>query len=241
MSVIFVKMPAYKRQHYVPQFYLRYFSDGNCIHVYNLKTKKSNSMNCKDICSKDYFYSRIPETERAFSQFEGEGNRILSNIIKEISLSKISTQDYCIFLFFLVFHYSRTLRGKQEAEQFFNGFSDHIFRSFIELNIENFKKEGIEEDYLEKCSIAVNGPIHPFAMKSIIERGPFLIRDLTPILFKNLTCIDFIIGDSPIVIYNSFFNNPKGHFLYPFNSTTGLQSPGLQIFWPLGPRLMLVL
>ncbi len=234
-------MPVYKRQHFVPQFYLRYFSNDNCIQVYNLKTKTRNSMNCKEICSKDYFYSRMSETERAFSHFEGEGNRLISNIIKENNLSTLTQDDYCILLFFLVFQYSRTLRGKQEAEQFFNGFHNHIFRSFINLNIENFRREGIEKDYLDKCSVAVNGPIHAFAMKSIMECGPFFIRDLTPILFKNHTSRDFIISDSPIVLYNSFFNNPNGHFLYPFSSTTGLQSPGLQIFWPLNPSLMMVL
>ncbi len=183
----------------------------------------------------------MPEMERSFSQFEAEGNRIIFSIIKENNLSAITQQDYCILLFFLVFQYSRTKRGKQEAEQFFNGLYNHIFRSFVDLNIENFKREGIEKDYLDKCSVAVNGPIHALAMKFIMECGPFLIRDLTPILFRNHTSRDFIISDSPIVLYNSFFNNPNGHFLYPFNSTTGLQSPGLQIFWPLNPRLMMIL
>ena len=78
-------------------------------------------------------------------------------------------------------------------------------------------------------------------MKSAMERGPFWILDLKPILFINGTKRDYIISDSPIVLYNSFFNNPEGHFLFPFSSTTGLQSPGLQIFWPLDAKHMLVL
>jgi len=172
---------------------------------------------------------------------ESEGNRIISNIIMKNDLSKITKQDYCLLLFFIAFQYARTLKGKQEAEQFFNGLSDYLFRSFIENNIENFKREGIEKEYLDKCSIVVNGPIHAFAIKSIMERGPFLIRDLKPILFVNRIGRDFIISDSPIVLYNSFFNNPAGHFLFPFSSTTGLQSPGLQIFWPLDTKHMLVL
>ena len=191
-------------------------------------------MNCRDVCAGDYFYAQMPEIERAFAHMEGEGNRIISNIILGNDLSKITKQDYCILLYFIAFQYARTLRKKQEAEQYFNGLSDHLFRSFIEKNLENFKEKGIEKEYLDKCSIAVNGPIHAFAMKSIMKRGPFLIRDLVPILFVNRTRRDFIISDSPIVLYNSFFNNPQ-------DCTTGLQSPGLQIFWPLDTEHMLVL
>ncbi len=225
----------------MPQFYLTKFTINDQIQAYNLKTKRSNSMNCREVCSRDYFYAQMPSIERAFSGMEGESNRIISNIIKENNLSKITKEEYCLLLFFISFQYARTLRGKQEAEQYFNGVSDFVFRSFIEKNIEKFKEKGIEKEYLDKCSIAVNGPIHAFAMKSIMERGPFLIRDLKPILFINSSRRDFIISDNPIVLYNSFFNNPRGHFLYPFNSTTGLQSPGLQIFWPLDTKHMLVL
>lgn len=234
-------MPAYKRQHYVPQSYLKHFAIDDSIQAYNLMSKRIHSMNCREVCSRDYFYSHMQEGERAFSQMESEGNRIITDIINENSLSKLATQDYCILLYFLAFQYSRTLRGKQEAEQYYNGFSNYILRSFIEMNQENFEKEGVEKDFLEKCRVAVNGPIHAFAMKSIMERGPFLIRDLKPVIFLNKTGRDFIISDNPIVLYNSFFNNPAGHFLYPFNSTTGLQSPGLQIFWPLDTKHMLVL
>lgn len=99
----------------------------------------------------------------------------------------------------------------------------------------------MNKEYLDKCRMVINGPIHAFAMKSIMGRGPFLIKDLNPILFMNFTERDFITSDNPIVLYNSFFNNPEGHFLYPPSGTNGLQSPGLQIFWPLDTKHMLVL
>lgn len=234
-------MPAYKRQHYVPQFYLKKFAIDDKIQAYNLKSKRLNTMNCRDVCSRDYFYAQMPEVERSFSGMEGEGNRIISDIIMKNDLSKITIEDYCILLYFISFQYARTLGVKHEAEQHFDGLSNYFFRLFIDNNIENLRKEGMEKEYLEKCRIIINGPIHAFAMKSIMERGPFLIKDLNPILFMNFTGRDFITSDNPIVLYNSFFNNPEGHFLYPPSGSNGLQSPGLQIFWPLDTKHMLVL
>lgn len=231
-------MPAYKRQHYVPQFYLKNFAINSKIQVYNLKTKRFNTMNCREVCSRDYFYAQMPEIERAFSGVEGEGNRIISKIIKEHNLSTISTEDYCLLLYFISFLHSRTPRVKQESEQHLNGLSNYFFRSFIDHNIENLKEKGIEKEYLEKWRYNIDGPIHAFAMKSIMERGPFLIKDLIPILFMNCSSRDFIVSDNPVVLHNSFFNNsPFG----PAYGTTGLQSPGLQIFWPLDVKHMFVL
>lgn len=220
-------MPAYKRQHYVPQFYLKNFTiNGRKIQAYNLATKKFSIVNCSEICSRDYFYGQMPAMERSFSGLESECSRIMSNIIKENNLSKITVHDYCILLFLISFQYARTLKLKKEVEQYFNELSNNIFRSIIDG---------------KNLRIVVNGPIHAFAIKSIMERGPYLIKDLTPILFVNFTKRDFITSDNPIVLYNSFFNNPEGHFLYPPSGTNGLQSPGLQIFWPLDTKHMLVL
>jgi len=235
-------MPAYKRQHYVPKIYLKNFTiDDQKIQAYNLKTKKFNIVNCSEVCSRNYFYGQMPAIERSFSGVERECNRIMSNIIMGNDLSKITVEDYCLLLFFISFQYARTPRVKHEAEQHFNGISNYLFRSFIDSDIENFKEKGIEKEDLEGWSLRINGPIHAFAMKSLMERGPVLIKDLKPILFMNLTGKDFITSDNPIVLYNSFFNNPEGHFLYPLSGTNGLQSPGLQIFWPLDTKHMLVL
>ena len=222
----------------MPQFYLKNFSTNDKVQVYNLKAKRFNTMNCREVCSRDYFYAQMPEIERAFSGMEREGSRIISKIIKDHNLSTISIEDYCLLLFFISVLYSRTPRVKQEAEQHFNGLSNYFFRSFINNNIEKLKEKGIEKKDLENWRYDIDGPIHAFAMKSIMERGPFLIKDLIPILFINCSSRDFIVSDNPVVLHNSFFNNsPIG----PAYGTTGLQSPGLQIFWPLDAKHMMVL
>lgn len=50
------------------------------------------------------------------------------------------------------------------------------------MNADRFAKDGTDMDYLEKCKVVINGPIHAVAMKDLFERGPFLIRDLVDII-----------------------------------------------------------
>jgi hypothetical protein len=135
----------------------------------------------------------MPAMERSFSGLESECSRIMSNIIKENNLSKITVHDYCILLFLISFQYARTLKLKKEVEQYFNERYNNIFRSIIDG---------------KNLRIVVNGPIHAFAIKSIMERGPYLIKDLTPILFVNFTKRDFITSDYSPLAFRYF-----GHWI----------------------------
>lgn len=46
-----------KKQHYVPQFYLRQFSqDGKHIWQYSAKLKKKTGLSISDVCTENYFY-----------------------------------------------------------------------------------------------------------------------------------------------------------------------------------------
>ena len=46
-----------RRQHYVPQFYLRNFTDEiNMFWIFNRSTKNFNRSKPKDICREDYLY-----------------------------------------------------------------------------------------------------------------------------------------------------------------------------------------
>lgn len=58
------------------------------------------------------------------------------------------------------------------------------------------------------------------------------ICDLTPILIRNTTDLNFISSDAPVV-KNNYINDAKYSFM-------GYQSIGLQIFLPLNPKLSLL-
>jgi len=227
-----VAMVNYKRQHFVPKFYLKCFSSNGLIQIYNTKSKQFHELPYGSVCSKDYFYSKIPEGERSFSQMESEWNRILSIIIRNADLNDLTCQDYTLLLFFITFQNARTKKGKMEVERHFNELINYIYKPFLDKSL---KEAGVDPKSIDKWKIALVGPHHAFYMQCALQCAPFLISDLRPIIFINRTNINFIVSDSPIILYNSFFNYPEGP------GTSGLQSPGLQIFCPLSPKLMLVL
>lgn len=62
-----------------------------------------------------------------------------------------------------------------------------------------------------------------------------LIMDLKTVLLVNNTKRDFIISDNPVIFHNTKFNKIKSH------GTKGVQSRGLQIFWPITNSLSILL
>ena len=75
-------MPQNKKQHYVPQFYLRRYSkDGKSINIWNISNeKKIESANLKNQCYRNYFYGKDKAFEESLSYIEGQAARILHTI-----------------------------------------------------------------------------------------------------------------------------------------------------------------
>lgn len=88
-----------KRQHYVPQFYLRKFVDENGeLHCYNIKSNKWFRAHPKDICFKDFGYETRStsinreilapnEIEKMFRSLENEYSPVLTRIIRKCELN----------------------------------------------------------------------------------------------------------------------------------------------------------
>ena len=73
-----------KRQHYVPQFYLRNFSkDEHYIYIYNLKSGKIEEGPISRTCEKKYFYGKDDEFENILERIETDHSKIIHNILKQ--------------------------------------------------------------------------------------------------------------------------------------------------------------
>ena len=84
-----------KRQHFVPQFYLRQFTDKTGkLHCYRKKEKKTFSAHPADICFKNYGYEienpsgntrfLLPnEIEKLFATLEGEYSQVLRSVVSK--------------------------------------------------------------------------------------------------------------------------------------------------------------
>ena len=72
-------MPANKKHHYVPRFYLKRFArNGNSLNLYNFRLARSiPDVNLKNQCYRDYMYGKEGDQEQCLSQLEGAFAQLL--------------------------------------------------------------------------------------------------------------------------------------------------------------------
>lgn len=122
-------MPNPKRQHYVPQCYLKEFrdplslEDNPSIYVFKTEGKeKPWKQKLKEVCVTGDIYTFIDQKgnkdyslEIALSQIEGEYVKVLDKIKRRESLTEEEHAHLCLFVAALMF---RTLRQKENFEGF---------------------------------------------------------------------------------------------------------------------------
>lgn len=223
-------MAENKRQHFVPQFYLRNFSDdGLHIYAYNIGTKKTYNTQIRTSCQKDYFYGKDLEVEKVISDIESVQKEILDEVISTKTVDLSSTDKHGILLSFLLIQKVRTHNAKIVS----NLFLDHLFNQYIKPMMRKDKKF---EKYSEKAIQALKMESPDFFYKTGIPMALesfFAISDLRPVIIEINTNKEFLTSDNPVI-----FNNYVEFKEYPLLS---LISPGLQIICPLTNKLMLFL
>lgn len=98
-----------RKQHYVPKFYLRYFTDDDKIYVFDCKKNKFFQSQPKDICMMDYLYESewenadsrlgkyiLPNSiEKSYSRLESESANVCNKIIKRCNLYNHRIHGVC--------------------------------------------------------------------------------------------------------------------------------------------------
>lgn len=207
-------------QHFVPQFYLRNFSNninGKCISGYELKSKKFvENITIKETASKKYYYGEDGVVEDWFANLEGVWNRIVSKIIETDEIPD-DIDDYLHLLLLISLSEMRAFKFGNAVNKMFEGMHRHIAR----FN-GNTKVLGKQYDMSQ----------HPisFMLNHLVETAD-IYEMLSPLLIINEAKYDFITSDNPCVKYNQLFVGR--------NLDYGLRHRGLQIFLPLSPRICL--
>jgi len=211
-------MASNKNQHYVPQCYLKQFSDENStasINIFNIDREKF--INCSPIksqCSKSYFYGDDLELEKALQPIEGR----YSGIIREITSAGYKlTNDHREFLiFFWRLQYMRTEAASKRSVEMADGMGE-----VAGIEPKSFKMEMKEAVQL--------------SMKNFVEER-FLLDDLKVCLIKNKTKIDFITSDDPAVLTNKWHITDER----TAGSNFGLGSAGILFLLPLTPDILCI-
>lgn len=240
-------MASKKNQHFLPQYFFKYFSSNKkTINLILRKTGKIiKNASIKGQCSKNNFYGE-EKIENLFSKIEGDHSRILRRVLalKSFQDFKDYKNDYnqsiqndikinpdILTLFQIVlFQRSRTEYEAKKINESFAKMYKEIFFAHLEA-----KKEVELLQYKETLNISMTETATVLMLvKLAIESTPAIL-DMGIYILKNKTDTEFIFSDSPVVFYNKAYKGIKGH------GVLGLQSPGLLVFFPISPDTCLLL
>lgn len=204
-----------KKQHFVPRFYLKNFTDTpKRIGVHNFKNEKTvKSSNLYNQCQKDFFYDKDNVIEDNLAKLEREVANLLRRIIEEEHLSVLTNYELFNILFFVILQNSRTEVSSDKVSQLGEVFIDKIV--------------GEHKLKIEKG--------HIIAMRNSFMLT-YIASDLKLALLVNNTQIPFITSDHPVSLTNPLFDRINKKAL----GGVGYAKKGLVITFPISSKLCLV-
>lgn len=217
-------MPQNKRQHYVPQFYLKRFSpDEKRINIWILRSKqKIVSASLKDQCYKNYFYGKESDADKGLSHIETGMGAVLNSMLQDMNLPARFTSAHVVLSLYVVMQHGRTESSAALINEMYDEGMRHFYR-------EKAKSEGID---IDQYRISMKNAAE-YSLGMSVQCYPLLL-DLHYKLLINKTDVDFVTSDNPVVLYNQLFSFRQGP------SNVGLTQKGLQLFLPIGPKGLLV-
>lgn len=212
-----------KKQHYVPQFYLRNFSDnGKTIIQYILDKKIYLPISAiKSVAYQEYLYGKEQNIESMFSMNEAEWKRIISTIITDQEV-RLTEQDFVTFALFITLSIHRTARSSEESAALVNVQG----LAFLEAGIDAGE---IPQRNLTGYHVETEVPVALALAEALPIIGALI--GLGCLCIINDSGIGFITSDSPVVKYNQLYTSRN------FQSGYGYCNSGLQICVPLSPDI----
>lgn len=221
-------MAEHKKHHFVPRFYLKLFSEnGRSINLFNIRSRRSViDGGLKNQCYRDYFYGKDLQTEKALSLVEGQMSRIMQSVQSNGALPGCKSEDRLTFLIHILIQHTRTAYS-------IDAYDEQTDKLMKYLMAPEMEKMNLSPEQIANIKITQNDSAR-FVLGMATPCYPLLI-DLEWKLLRATGKNEFITSDNPVVYYNQFFSFRK------LGSNTGLASRGLQIFFPVSPRHLVLL
>lgn len=215
--------------HYVPQMYMRLFSEdgSNRVGVYVIDTGHfTPQAPIKGQAAKKYFYGEDGGAEKAFGDMEDRAAPILKSVING-NVPKIGSFEHEALMFYLGMQHARTVDAAAQMAESAEKTMRFLLRTKFEL-------EGDQEMLanLDLVKIERTNPVGDSIAAATV--GASLLTDLELLLIVNDSDIQFISSDAPVALHNRVYEAS------PQTDGAGYASVGLQLFIALGPRHLLL-
>ncbi len=215
-----------KKQHYVPQFYLRNFKDDssdNIINCFNIKTKKPYKASIDKVAQKKYFYeSSENNLEYKLSQIEKESSKYINNLVKNKKYKYLNNLNIRANLsYFMSLQFIRTNDKREWIKNHSFELKEDISQKIeIPPKFQNLFDEFPLDEHVKNWHLVY---IEKFSLKFFKY---FYFKKW--ILIENQTELNFWTSDNPITRWNPI-------------SPPGLAREYSFIFFPLSPKLCICL
>lgn len=223
-------MTKKKRHHYIPRFYLKRFSinnDGKVLGLYNLNNKKFiQNAPLKSQAYENFLYGEDDEIENALAQMEGNVAKMFYYWTEEKLLYPPPTESngFKLLQRFILYQAFRTPKSGDNTMKTLN--------ESLKAVVKEFKPE-LWENMKDGTIIHQNSVLLSLVHSAEYEH---LLNHLECKFIVNLSLLPFVTSDAPVVFYNQLMEQAGN-----YAGATGLVAKGLQIFYPIHPRLMICL
>ena len=220
-----IRLANKKKQHFVPQFYLKKFSDNNgFLNVYNIpKDKTINHAHFSSQCKSDYYYGDDLVWENTLQSFESGWGAAFNSILNgDFSDSVIKEMKS-----FAVFQYQRSKCNNDFKIDERTEVAKKIFETYCENKEWDFSDEAIEKAVKDYTDDSL-GSVPQFSLEMASDLSD-VIDDLSALVITYNTKNELITSDNPVILINRFCEG-----------TTGFACLGLIIFFPISPKKLVV-
>lgn len=229
-------MSEAKLHHYVPRFLLRQFaSPRGTVAVYDKKTEKTFDASVGRIAAETRFneYQEDGETfsyESTLASIEGRACRVIEGLIASKNVARLGNDKRLPLAEFIAVQMVRTPASREYARTMRTILSDFILSGTRS-----------EEERLAALAYIGPAPTPEEEKKYAIGRIEDARAAFTSILLERKWLLAepsdsrdrFFISDNPVALQNLIERPGRGNL--------GIKSPGIEIYLPLGPRLLLQL
>lgn len=221
-----------RKQHYIPRFYLKNFAilrDNeyytNCFEKSSLKQFE---VNIKEVGCENYFYEiakNVPqEMENTLSEYEDRFTQVYNKLVSSASVRCLKWKEKEVFAKFIIIQELRTREMREHLRDMVKSLNSWLANKPLSKKLEKELKEISTEEGIRTLHLGT-------IKETLLENNALvdMLLGLKWIIYENNTKIPFWTSDQPVNRYNPIDFSPYGNL--------GLLCRGIQIFFPLTPRL----
>jgi hypothetical protein len=209
------------------------------IHILlNVHGRIIKNASIKGQCAKSRFYG-TNNIEMIFSQLEANHSKALRQIIDQAwspQPEQFESKHLAWLWEAILFQHARTELQIKKTAPAIGAFWMELFKDHLKRKADSdFYSKFIKE--VKDGHVTISEPPQATSLRSIeiAMEGRLLISDLDLHILRNFSDYPFVFSDSPVVFCNTYYQNVTNR------GVLGLQTPGLQIFYPLDSATMVML